>query len=90
MGTGQFRPGDAANPHIGDVGKVEEVSEMRIETLCVGEETVRGAVQALKKSVHILPISYHQAANSNESTSIRRAGLSCHQDRRLLKSGRLL
>ncbi|KAJ0100747.1 hypothetical protein J7T55_004258 [Diaporthe amygdali] len=32
-GTGQFRPGDTANPHIGSVGKIEEVSEMRIETV---------------------------------------------------------
>lgn len=49
VGTGQFRPGDAANPHIGKVGALEEVQEAMVETLCVGEETTRKAVEALKK-----------------------------------------
>jgi hypothetical protein len=49
VGTGQFRPGDAANPHIGTVGKLEEVEEARVETLIVGEETARRAVDALKR-----------------------------------------
>ena len=35
--TGQFRPGDTANPHIGSAGALEEVQEARFETLCVGE-----------------------------------------------------
>ena len=48
MGTGQFRPGDAADPHIGSVGKLEEVPEARLETLCVGEDVARKAVEALK------------------------------------------
>ena len=48
MGTGQFRPGDTANPHIGKRGEVEEVQEARVETLCVGERVVREAVKALK------------------------------------------
>ncbi|KAI1505338.1 GTP cyclohydrolase 1 type 2/Nif3 [Biscogniauxia marginata] len=48
LGTGQFRPGDAANPHIGRVGELEEVPEARVETLCVGEDVIRGAVAALK------------------------------------------
>ncbi|KAK2591517.1 hypothetical protein QQS21_010792 [Conoideocrella luteorostrata] len=47
-GTGQFRPGDAANPHIGNVGELEETSEVRVETLCVGENVTRQAVNALK------------------------------------------
>jgi hypothetical protein len=49
LGTGQFRPGDAANPHIGTVGTLEHVEEARVETMCVGEETARKAVAALKK-----------------------------------------
>ncbi|KAK7936668.1 uncharacterized protein PG986_015106 [Apiospora aurea] len=49
LGMGQFRPGDTANPHIGTVGELEEVEEARVETLCVGEETVRKAVAALKE-----------------------------------------
>ncbi|KAI9648262.1 hypothetical protein NHQ30_002894 [Ciborinia camelliae] len=51
MGTAQFRPGDTANPDIGTVGVLEEVQEVRFETLCVGEEVVRKAVEALKKQV---------------------------------------
>ena len=48
MGTGQFRPGDKANPHVGKVGNLEYVDSAKVETLCVGEETVRKAVEALK------------------------------------------
>ncbi|KAH6631343.1 GTP cyclohydrolase 1 type 2/Nif3 [Chaetomium tenue] len=48
LGTGQFRPGATANPHIGKAGTLEHVEEARVETLCVGEEVVRRAVQALK------------------------------------------
>lgn len=29
---GQFRPGSGANPAIGEVGKLEEVEEVRVET----------------------------------------------------------
>lgn len=49
LGTGQFRPGDTANPHIGRVGALEEVQEARVETLINGEDTTRKAVEALKK-----------------------------------------
>lgn len=48
-GTGQFRPGDSANPHIGKVGQLEYTDEVRVETLCLGEETTRKSVEALKK-----------------------------------------
>lgn len=50
LGTGQFRPGDGANPHLGVVGELEEVEEARVETVCVGgEEEVRRVVAALKR-----------------------------------------
>ncbi|KAL2828081.1 GTP cyclohydrolase 1 type 2/Nif3 [Aspergillus pseudoustus] len=49
-GTGQFRPGDKANPHIGAVGELEKIEELRVETLVVGEGVVRGVVEALKKA----------------------------------------
>ncbi|KAL4925533.1 uncharacterized protein BDV17DRAFT_294427 [Aspergillus undulatus] len=49
-GTGQFRPGDAANPAIGSVGKLEQTEELRLETLCVGEDVARRAVEALKRA----------------------------------------
>ncbi|PHH84879.1 hypothetical protein CDD83_1230 [Cordyceps sp. RAO-2017] len=50
IGIGQFRPGDNANPHIGTVGEPEQVSEIRVETPCVGEDVVRKAVEALKRA----------------------------------------
>lgn len=53
LGTGQFRPGDAANPNIGKVGQKEEVEEVRVETLCVGEDIARKAVEALKRYVRL-------------------------------------
>jgi hypothetical protein len=51
LGTGQFRPGDAAKPHIGTVGDLEETPEIRVETLCAGEDIARQAVLALKTYV---------------------------------------
>ena len=48
-GTGQFRPGDEARPHVGTLGKLEQVEEVRCETICVGSDTARAAVDALKR-----------------------------------------
>ncbi|OAA50392.1 structural toxin protein RtxA [Metarhizium rileyi] len=59
VGTGQFRPGDAANPHIGSVGKLEEVPEVRVEALCVGEDVAREAVKALKSAHPYEEPAYH-------------------------------
>jgi hypothetical protein len=49
LGTGQFRPGGSANPNIGKVSELEEVQEAKVETLCLGEDVVKKAVEALKK-----------------------------------------
>lgn len=48
LGTGQFRPGHAAKPHIGKADALEETLEIRVETLCVSEDVTRQAVAALK------------------------------------------
>lgn len=48
MGTGQYRPGDTANPHVGSVGALEEVQEAKVETICLTEDVARKAVEALK------------------------------------------
>ena len=49
-GTGRFRGGDEANPYLGEKGKIEEVDEERIETICPADkmESVLKAV----KDVH--------------------------------------
>lgn len=57
LGTGQFRPGDGANPHLGTVGELGEVEEARCEVLCCvedgdgdgGKEEMRGIVGALRE-----------------------------------------
>ncbi|KAF3047382.1 hypothetical protein E8E12_000841 [Didymella heteroderae] len=49
-GTGQFRPGDTANPHIGKVGALEEVDEYRVEAICLGRDTAVEAVKALREA----------------------------------------
>ena len=47
-GIGRFRPDEGANPHIGEVGKFEEVEEERIEITC-DDKIVKDVVSAIKK-----------------------------------------
>lgn len=49
-GVGRFRPNEAAKPFIGEAGKIEEVEEERVETICPGEKLE--AVLAAVKKVH--------------------------------------
>ncbi len=49
LGTGQFRPVDAAKPNIGEVDKLEQVEEYMVETVCNGRDVAVKAVEALKK-----------------------------------------
>ncbi|QOR38208.1 NGG1p interacting factor NIF3 [Billgrantia diversa] len=46
-GTGQFRPLDGANPHIGQVGDLERVEEVKVELVCE-DQLIRDAVTALR------------------------------------------
>ncbi len=48
-GIGRFRPETGANPHVGQVGKLEEVSEERIETIC-SRENLQKVIEAIKKA----------------------------------------
>ncbi|KAA0011148.1 NGG1p interacting factor NIF3 [Billgrantia pellis] len=47
LGTGQFRPLDGADPHIGQVGELERVEEARVELVCE-DHLIGEAVTALK------------------------------------------
>ena len=47
LGTGQFRPGSTAQPYVGNVRVLEELQEVKVETLYVGEEVIK-AILALK------------------------------------------
>lgn len=46
-GTGRFKPEEGANPTIGEVGKLEEVSEDRIETVC-SEDNLQAVLKAIR------------------------------------------
>lgn len=48
-GTGQFRPCSGADPHIGRVGELAHVEEVKIELVCQ-DALIRDAVAALKKA----------------------------------------
>ena len=47
-GTGRFKPEQGANPHIGEVGKLEEVAEERIEVTCP-RENLADVIKAMKE-----------------------------------------
>lgn len=47
-GTGRFKPTEGANPTIGEIGKLEEVEEIRIETVCEGSK-LKDILKAIKR-----------------------------------------
>jgi len=47
-GIGRFRPDTGASPHIGEIGKFEEVVEERIETVCE-EDKLKDVLRAIKE-----------------------------------------
>ncbi|MBI5913533.1 hypothetical protein HY839_03810 [Candidatus Azambacteria bacterium] len=49
-GMGRFRPDAGANPHIGEVGRIKQVEEERIEVTCAPD--VIGKVIAAIKAAH--------------------------------------
>lgn len=49
-GIGRFKPEEGAQPHIGTIGKLEEVEEERIEVTC--EDAFVKDVIAVIKKVH--------------------------------------
>ena len=46
-GTGQFRPLENSNPAIGELNRVETVTEVKLELVCE-DALVKGAVAAMK------------------------------------------
>ena len=49
-GIGRFKPEPGANPHIGSLGKTEEVAEERIEVVCARQKLQ--AVLIAVRAVH--------------------------------------
>ena len=50
LGQGQFRPGQGADPFIGEAGKLETVAEYRVELVC--EDALIAEVVAALKVAH--------------------------------------
>ena len=46
-GIGRFKPEDGANPNIGEVGKLEEVIEERIEITCE-QDKMSGVIKVIR------------------------------------------
>lgn len=47
QGTGQFRPLQGADPHIGEVGELTYVDELKVELVCE-DDRIQAAIAALK------------------------------------------
>ena len=48
-GIGRFRPEEGAKPHIGEVGKLEQVEEERIEVTC-DTKVISNVIAAIKRT----------------------------------------
>lgn len=65
-GIGRFRPLKDAKPFIGEAGKIEEVEEEKIETICPKEilpevlKAVLGAHPYEEPAIDIYPLLNHQ------------------------------
>ncbi len=49
VGRGQFRPLDGSSPFLGAKGRVEQVTEWKLEMICP-EENLRGVIAALRQA----------------------------------------
>lgn len=56
-GTGRFMPTENAKPHIGSAGKLEEVSEERIEVTC-DRQSAKAAIASMKHAHPYEEVAY--------------------------------
>ena len=49
LGVGQFRPRSGANPTLGKVDRLEKVSELKVEMICIPEK-IHSVVKILKET----------------------------------------
>ncbi len=57
LGTGEFKPINKANPHIGELDKVEHVSEYKVEMICE-EKLIKRAIEVLKETHPYEEVAY--------------------------------
>lgn len=74
-GTGRFIPGEDTNPFIGQVGQIEEVEEVRIETI-IPEPLLKKAVTAMIKAHPYEEVAYdvYPTENIGEVLGLGRIG----------------
>lgn len=74
-GYGRFLPGEEANPHIGSIGKLEKVEEVRIETI-VPERLEKKVVNAMLKAHPYEEVAYdlYPLDNAGEQLGLGRIG----------------
>lgn len=66
-GVGRFKPGTGAHPAIGEIGKLMEVEEERIEVICQ-EEKVKEVVAAVKRThpYEEIPLEIYELLNEKD------------------------
>lgn len=66
-GIGRFIPGEGAHPTIGEVGKMSEVDEERIEVICE-EEKVKDVITAIKQKhpYEEIPLEIYQLVDEDK------------------------
>lgn len=66
-GIGRFVPGQGAKPAIGEIGKLEEVEEERIEVICQ-KEKIKDVVAAIKKThpYEEIPLEIYELISGEE------------------------
>ena len=57
LGAGQFRPLAGSDPHIGQLGEVEQLAEWKVELVC-SDELIHSAVAALKQAHPYEEVAY--------------------------------
>lgn len=65
-GIGRFMSREGAKPAIGEVGKLEEVEEERIEVICDGDK-VKEVIAAIRKThpYEEIPLEIYQLVNED-------------------------
>ncbi len=62
IGTGRFRPNEAAHPAVGERGEINEVEEMRVETICPRDRAkavvaaIRAAHPYEEPMIYLIPL----------------------------------
>ncbi|MBU0633150.1 NGG1p interacting factor NIF3 [bacterium] len=57
LGHGQFKPIKGANPHIGELDRLEVVEEYKVEMIC-DDEIIKKAVEVLKAAHPYEEVAY--------------------------------